>query len=453
MPGSAVYPASLSQRLMQQAAARFATGATATTLRYSIRDLDAGALQRALTELRSRHESLRTRLVGSGQRMVQEVREPSPFPLEWVGDGSNPEAAESGNIPAGEAARARVWRGAGYVVLDIDHLFTDGWSNSLIKAEFQHLYAAYRLGREPDLPPVNWQYRHFAEWQLSRLSGAPLGRLQDAWLSRLAGAEAARLPEPGQRLPRRQRSSLVQFFQADQETARGLARLSSAGGTTPSSAAVTIYMLLLSMVSGQDDISIGSIFANRASPRSWQTVGMFAHMVPLRLALRPDLTLHDLLRNGRAMTAHALAHQELPMLLLPSGSLRRETALGIHNVVVNVLQFGGSSGASALPGGEDTVAQVLGHTRQGAIFDFELGLLPMSGRLDGFIKYATDRFTAEWVEEFSDGLLELIRLGAGDVGLCLGKLKSLCAPRLERMQAIATGWTPKAASSTPIIVR
>ena len=217
-----------------------------------------------------------------------------------------------------------------------------------------------------------------------------------------------------------------------------------AGGTTPSAAAVVTYMLLLSMVSGQEDITIGSIFANRASVRAWRTVGLFAHLVPLRLRLPTGLALRDLMRDGHQMMTHALAHQELPMSLLPAGALRREVALGINHVVVNVFPGGTAQSGppqsgppQSGPSVDGALVPAPGRPRQGSRFDFELGLFVSPGQLRGFVRYATDRFTAPWAQEFRDGLLELIEFAAGDVDRRLGDLTRLCGPRLERMRARA----------------
>ena len=461
----ATYPASISQRLLWQAAFRSAAGATGTPRQYAIRDLDAPALQRALSELRSRHEALRTRLVGSGPRLTQEIHEPGEFPVEWIdGDtdegttgegagngtgtgekGPSPDAPDTQDSPATPATPgrgrperevlARVWRrpGVSSLVLDVDHLFTDAWSGNVLGAELGHLYAACREGREPELPPVGWQYRHFTEWQLGRLNGPALHRLQEAWLTRLAGAEPVRLPQPDHRVPRRERTAVLQRFQAGEATAGALADLGAAGGTTPASAATTMFLLQLGLVSGQDDICIGSVFANRANVRSWRSVGLFAHLVPLRLALGADLTLWELLRSGHEMMTHALVNQELPMSLLPAGALRRDTAIGVNSTVINMMPAG--TGGAGRPAGENAVAPVPGRMPTGARFDFELGLLSPSSRMDGFIRYAADRFTAEWVEEFRNGLFDLIRTGAADVGLTLGQLRKRCLWRLEKLRS------------------
>jgi hypothetical protein len=437
---SATYPASLTQRLLWQAAFRSPADATATPRQYSIRDLDAAALQRALTQLRTRHEALRTRLLGAGSRLAQEVSEPSPFPVEWVDDRDGCEHADVTGRQAGQEVLARVWRrpGESSLLLDIDHLLTDAWSNNVLTRELAQLYAAYRAGTDTELPPVGWQYRHFAEWQLSRLRGEGLQRLQAGWQNRLAGAQPVALPWPAERPPRRERIAAVHHFRGDREAAQALAALGVSADTTASCAAVAMFFLELSLITGQHDMSIGSIFANRSSRQSWRTIGSFAHLLPLRLKLGPDLTVHELLRRTHEMMAHALANQELPMSLLPAGTLSRATAVGVNNVVINILPrpMTPEGGASA-PGGEGTITPAAAQPARGARFDLELCLFSPGGSLNGFMRYATDRFSAGWVAEFCRLLPELILLAVADPAVSLGRITRRLPQRVDYLRDIA----------------
>ena len=402
---------------------------------YLIRDLDRAALQSALTDLRARHEALRTRLIGSGPRLAQEVSEPGTFPVEWMDDdGSEP--ADAPARPADQEVLARVWprRAGGALVLDIDHLLADAWSATVIGAELAHLYTARRQGRESQLPPVGRQYRHFAERQLSRLSGDGLTQLQDAWLDRLAGAEAVRLPRPAARVPRRQRVAAIQYFRGGREAAQALSVLGASAGTTSAAAAIAVFFLALSLVSEQDDISIGSIVANRADVANWRTVGSFAHLVPLRLVLGADLSVRELLRRSHEMMTHALAYQELPMSLLPAGALSKDTAVGVNSIVMNILTP--PAGANrGVPSGDPGLTPAPAPLLDGARFDLELALFPPSEKLGGFVRYATDRFSAEWAAEFRALLAELIQAAAADTDVTLGQLKKGAPGRVEYLQS------------------
>lgn len=442
MTGS--YPASISQRLLWQATRLTAAGGTATPRCYRIRDLDPDALQRALDQLRVRHESLRTRMAGAGPRLVQEVSDPGPVPVEWVTceaadlDPSRP-PPDATSAP-GREVLVRVWRTPedSLVLINIDHLLTDAWSARILGGELASLYAAYRAGQEPDLPDPGWQYRQFAEWQIGRLRGDVLERLQTAWLARIAGAEPAQLPTLVERVDRMRRTAAVTRMPPSAELHGAFRALCAAGGTTVPCAALAIFFIQLRMITGQDDLCIGSIFANRTHSRVWRTTGLFAHLLPLRLAAGDDCTVTEALRRAHEAMSHALANQELPMSLLPSGALSRQTAVGVHNAVFHVLPIAvadedsgpGESGerekAKEKEGGGLLPRPARSLGTAGARFDLELALAPYHGSVGGFLRYATDRFPAAWVSDFCALFGELAQTAAGDPELSLRELARRC---------------------------
>jgi hypothetical protein len=435
------YPASVSQRLLWQAIRQSPPRAAATPRWYSIRDIDPAALHRALDDLRGRHEALRTRLVGAGPRLAQQVSSPEPLPVEWVNEVSADQVRhEMLTVPPtspGQEVVVRVLRtGAdGLLLINVDHLLTDAWSARILGAELASLYEAYRSGRAPDLPPVGWQYRQFAEWQTERLRGETLGRLQLSWLKRLDGAEAARLPGPrlpgeGTRVERNVRASAVARLPNSPALLKALQALSLAGTTTVASAALTVFFLELMLITGQDDIAIGSAFANRVSSQVWRTVGLFAHVLPLRLAVDGAWSVTTALRGTHELMSHALENQELPLSLLPAGSLTRETAIGIHNVIFHVLP----TGMLGAEGGKSAIVRAPSITSGAARFDMEFALIPSADNVRGFIRYSSDRLSAQWIDEFSTLFAALAEAAAADPE---GSVHRLGEPFRERAAALS----------------
>jgi Condensation domain len=415
------HPASFSQRLMWQTARRLAPGATDSRRLFVIADLDVPALERALTRLRQRHEALRTRIVGTGAQLTQEVFDPEPFTITWV-EAEEDLVPQPASAPGeGVVVRAHRAGSRGLLHLTIDHLLTDAWSNEILSSELTRLYTAECAGREVRLSEVGWQYHQFAEWQLDRLTGPRLERLQRAWLQRLDGVCPLGIAAPAERAPRRQRVSAMVRLEADEQTAKAVSALAAAGGTTVAAAALALYYLALSATAGQDDLTIGSIFANRMTGECWRTVGPFAHVLPLRLRLPRTATVVDLLREAHVAMAHALANQELPMPLLPTGVLSRQTAIGINSVVFHILP--GDQATSTDTAGEPIERAALPAGRPtGARFDLELALRMRGGRLRGFFRFAPDRFTVEWVEDLRRRYGDLIMAAADDPHAHLAEL-------------------------------
>jgi non-ribosomal peptide synthetase component F len=303
----------------------------------------------------------------------------------------------------------------------------------VIRAEFGALYEACRQGRDAELAPVEWQYRQFAEWQRERLAGPRLERLQTRWLDRIGGAVPVALPDERDRVDRLTRTAALCRLPEQEQASEALGALAAAGRTTVASAALAVYFLQLALITGQDDLSISSIFANRVPRRSWKTVGLFAHSLPLRARLRWDEPVSALLSEAQQVTAGALADQELPMAMLPTGALNRATMVGISNLVFQVLPTR-ASGSGEAAGGGGRVTMLHGLNRStGSRFDLEMVLAPDPTRLRGFLRYASDRFPADWVREFAAAYCDLILVAAADPGRSPRDLRALCGARMSAL--------------------
>lgn len=76
-------------------------------------------------------------------------------------------------------------------------------------------------------------------------------------------------------------------------------------------AALVVIYLGLHRVTGQRDLAVVSMFANRMR-QTRGTVGFFANLLVLRTEIPRAGTFRDLLRAARTTVIEALAHQELP---------------------------------------------------------------------------------------------------------------------------------------------
>lgn len=439
-------PASVSQRLLWMATHRSGAGATVTPRQYLIRDLDSDALTRSLADLIVRHEALRTRFSGAGARLVQEILEPAPLSLDWIpcADASLAQGgvtADGIRTAADGPVKVRGLRGArdALLLLDIDHLLTDVWSYDVILGELDALYQAYTSGQPPVLPDVGWQYRQFAEWQVGRLRGATLEKYQDAWLRKLSGAAPPGLPSPASRPPRRERLAGVQWLADDlaphgQDVADALRTLSTCGPGTVSAAALAVFFLQLALITGQDDITVSSIFANRTNRNCWRTVGLFAHLIPLRISISRRDTVRTLVRTAHGIMLHAMVNQELPMSLLPTGSLDRTVFKSINNIVFHVLPPAQARRQGGGRGSIGAVNRVPEGTK--ARFDLELQLAPQMHGLRGFVRYATDRFAPQWVAAFRAAFCDLIMIAAADPDRRLHEIAAVHGSRLKELGSV-----------------
>ncbi|MCU0286284.1 MAG: condensation domain-containing protein, partial [Acidobacteria bacterium] len=149
-------------------------------------ELDREKLQKAFNRLTQRHESLRTSFITLYDEPFQVIHENTGFALEYYGadDGNEDQEIIKQFVRPFDLSRSPLFR-AGLVklakqkhvlMLDIHHIITDGTSQQLIVKEFLDLYA----GKE--LPPLQFQYKDFSQWQNRDSFKAALKKQEEYWL-------------------------------------------------------------------------------------------------------------------------------------------------------------------------------------------------------------------------------------------------------------------------------
>jgi hypothetical protein len=280
-------------------------------------DVDLAALETALTALTARHEALRTTFAGRGPRLSQQVNPPVPVRLEvrQIPDaGLDAAIAEELGTRVDLAAwptRAVAWPVApDQVVLcfTMHHLVTDAWSCGLLFEELRLLYARAH-GLDVALPAPGWQYHRFVRWQEERLASPDLDRQRDFWRRQLADLRLPRLPyrdPPAGATPGTVAADLPPSVLA------ALREVAREHRTTLFTVALALYYAVLYRVTGQADLAVASLFANRTRPEIQRTVGFCANMVVLRTRVPAFATFPALVQAAHATTSAAFANQEQP---------------------------------------------------------------------------------------------------------------------------------------------
>lgn len=198
------------------------------------------------------------------------------------------------------------------LVITVHHTVFDGWSFPVLLQELAELYEAGTAGRAPELPELPVQFADFALWERERLQGETLDELVTYWRETLKGAPVLQLPIDKPR-------PLVQTYDGATETADfgdtlldGLKELGRGDGATLFMTLMAAFHVLLHRYSGQDDIVVGTVSANRGRPELEPLIGYLINTLPVRVDLSGDPTFPEVLERVRAATVGAYAHQDLP---------------------------------------------------------------------------------------------------------------------------------------------
>jgi non-ribosomal peptide synthetase component F len=117
-----------------------------------------------------------------------------------------------------------------------------------------------------------------------------------------------------------------QPFQIPEELCAALTRFSRQEGITLFMTLIAAFKTLLYSYTGQEDIRVGTLVANRQHPETEGLIGLFANLVILRTNMGGNPTLRQVLQRVRTTTLEAHAYQELPFEYL-ARTLARERHL------------------------------------------------------------------------------------------------------------------------------
>ncbi|HEX2187810.1 MAG TPA: amino acid adenylation domain-containing protein, partial [Longimicrobiaceae bacterium] len=439
-PGSATYNMPSSQRLRGP--------------------LDPRVLERALGEVVRRHEALRTTFGETGGVPFQVVHPAGAARLELTDlSGLAPaereadarrlvreEAQRPFDLRAGPLLRTRLLRlgeDDHVLLLTMHHIVSDGWSMGVLHREMSALYAAFARGEADPLPPLPVQYADYTVWQRRWVEGEVLRRQAEYWRETLAGApELLELPADRPRPARQDFAGASLKVELDEALTAALKRLGQRHGATLHMTLLAGWAAVLSRLSGQDEVVVGTPSANRGRSEIEGLIGFFVNTLPLRVDLSGAPTVAETLVRVKARALEAQQNQDIPFeqvveRVQPARSLAHSPLFQVMFAWQNA-----PGGGLELPG--LTLSPAGAGPRATSKFDLLLSLWEDDGRIAGNVEYATSLFERETVERWLGYLRRVLGAMAADDALGVDRLPMLSEAEralvLEEWNRTAAGY-------------
>ncbi|WP_155033936.1 non-ribosomal peptide synthetase, partial [Burkholderia pseudomallei] len=386
--------------------------------------LDVDALQRALSRIVSRHDVLRTTFTLEGEQPVQRVHADDGAGLRLRIDdlrGCADAGARRARILAGQAsepfdlARGPLVRGAlvreaddvHTLCVTIHHIVSDGWSIDVFCRELSELYRAFAGGQPDPLPPLPVQYADYAAWQQRGIGGAALHAQAEYWRDALAGAPTLlELPTDRPRPPQPDYAGATVGLALDAPLTAGLRALARRHGATLFMTVFAAWSVLLSRLSRQTDVVIGTPSANRGHAQIEGLIGFFVNTIALRVDLDGAPTVAELLARVKARTLAAQQHQDIPFEHVVE---RVQPARSLSHSPVFQAMFAWQHASRGEMRLEGLRAEPLDDAaRTIAKFDLTLSLRESGDAIDGGLEYASALFERATIERFAGYLRRLL---------------------------------------------
>ncbi|MBN3911077.1 MAG: amino acid adenylation domain-containing protein [Nostoc sp. NMS1] len=370
--------------------------------------LSVTALEQSLNEIIRRHEALRTSFAVREGIPFQAIVSTVTINIPVVDLQGLPEASvqqivtqevrkpfDLDSIPLLRATLLRQEVESHLLILTMHHIITDGWSMGIFFKELEVLYHAFTKGQPNPLPELTIQYADFALWQRKWLTKEVQEKQLEYWKQQLADVPPLlELPTDYPRPPVQTFSGATKKFQIEEHLTSQLLILSQKSGVTLFMTLLAAFGILLHRYSGQDDICIGSPFANRDRQETESLIGCFVNTLVLRTHFEENPSFSQFLQQVRSVVWDAHAHQDVPFeqvveALQPERSLSYNPLFQVVFVLENF-----SLDTLELPDISLTPQMVERGTSQ---FDLSLSIWQTQKGLIGSWEYNSDLFQADTI--------------------------------------------------------
>ncbi|MFE7853266.1 amino acid adenylation domain-containing protein [Streptomyces sp. NPDC057403] len=430
--------------------------------------LDTTALAAAVTDVVTRHESLRTLLVENEdgtpeQRVLGPDEAAVPFRVadiaaDALDDALRAFTGEGFELDTDLPLRAAVFRTAPQehvLVFVFHHVAADGASMAPFMRDLLSAYAARRQGGAPQWEPLAVQYKDYAVWQRQMLGDendpeSVAAEQLAYWRGELAG-----VPQPVQLPLDRPRPTSADHrgghvdFRLDAALVAGIGKLAADHGATAPMVAQAVLAVLLHHLGAGNDLTIGSPIEGRPDEQLEDLIGFFANTWVLRVDLSRNPSFGDLLDQVRDRALGAYDNQDIPFehlveLLNPD----RTTAYNPLFQVMLAWQFAWSQievpglEVTPVPAGTDT-----------AKFDLFFNLVPdPSGRAYGRLEYATELFDHTTAVSLVERYVRVLGQVVADPATRLGAVDVLTDGERDRLARLNETAAPVPAATVPQLV-
>ncbi|HEV7508315.1 MAG TPA: non-ribosomal peptide synthase/polyketide synthase [Thermoanaerobaculia bacterium] len=393
------------------------------------------AFSASLGEIVRRHQVLRSVITMAGGEPVQRVPPAAPAPVPVIDlstldvgarlrEARRLSAEEAGlpfELSLGPLLRTRLLRldrQEHVLLLTVHHIAWDGWSATIFSRELVELYGAFSTGRRCSLAEPALQYADYAVWQRRRMTDDVLAQQLAFWRERLAS------PPPGLDLRPDHPHPAVQTYRGGAvaveltaDLVDSLRALALRHGATLFMVLLAAYQVLLSRLSGQDDVLVGSVIAGRNRVELEGLIGVFVNTLVLRGDLSGAPSWIDFLARVRETAIGAFAHEDIPFEKLVE-ELQPERSLNRSPFFQAAFSFQGSAQAQLASLPELTLGAFDGGGRA-AKFELTLDIVDFGSRLDSSLEYNADLFEAATAQRIARQLRTLC------AGLCAERAQSL----------------------------
>ncbi|NOQ28032.1 MAG: amino acid adenylation domain-containing protein, partial [Bacteroidales bacterium] len=365
------------------------------------KEVDKSRIKDVFKQLIKRHESFRTSINIVDQVPVQLISKDVEFELEELSiEYTELEHTRNKFIKPFDLSKAPFLRVAivhiqgkdSLLMIDMHHIISDGATQGILEKEFQALFSG------EELAPLPLQYKDYSQWQNSKEQQEHIKNQEQYWLNKFEGEiPVLNLPSDYVRpLIQSHEGATVNFVLSKEET-EGIKTFTKENDLTLYMSLLSVFNILLSKLSRQDDIIVGTPIAGRNHADLENIVGMFINTLSIRNEVKGEETIQEFVSSLKQKVLGAYENQNYQFEdLVDKVSVERDTSRNpILDVMINLLNQAEYSGDISGINNEDLI-----HTKGVSKFDLALIAVDYGEQLMLSFEYCTQLFKAETIDRF-----------------------------------------------------
>ncbi|MET0317727.1 MAG: amino acid adenylation domain-containing protein, partial [Rhodococcus fascians] len=436
---------------------RFDSASAVNNIPVAIRltgELNTEALRDAVTDVLTRHETMRTvypEVDGVGHQVILE---PSQVSIDLA-----PHAVSESDVvnevvsivsigfdvTRDVPVRIRLLEvspESHVLVFVVHHIAADGFSMGPLTRDVMTAYAARTAGDRPQWQPMDVQYADYTLWQRSVLgseddASSLVSAQIDYWRSQLSGLpDQIDLPFDHARPDVASYRGRTTQFSVSPSLHRSLEELAREHDSTVFMVVHAALAVLMARLSASEDVAIGTPVAGRGDARLDDLIGMFVNTLVLRTEVSPAVAFDAVLAQAREVDLQAFGNADVPFerlveILDPQRSQAR------HPLVQVVLAFQNlGRTALELP---NLSAEAVQFDAEIAKFDLQFTFEEETGGgYTCYVSYSTDLFDESTVVSMGEQFLAVLGGVVTDSSRAVGDIEIVDALTRDR---VLTQWS------------
>lgn len=367
-------------------------------------------LEECLKTLIKRHETLRTYFEVINKKVMQKIVPDIDFKLE-VQNNVNFEKFSTtfenfvkpfdlSIAPLFRAKFVGFTNGKSALLLDMHHIISDGTSMNIFVDELCKLYNGNTLN------DLTISYKDFAVFENEALETGKLDEAEKYWLKQFENEL------PVLNLPTTYSRPALQSFEGKKvhsvipaKTVQKIEKISEELAITPYMLLLSVYYVLLSKYTSQEDIIVGSPVVGRDILETYDLIGMFVNTLALRNNVSSHLTFQDFVLNVKENVLNSYQFQTYPFdELVNKLNLKRDTS---RNPLFDTMFIYQNNGFKDFTFNNIKSEYYLLDTNISK-FDLSLEVMPNQDEILLSFEYATKLFEEEFIKNLSNHYLNIL---------------------------------------------